>query len=75
MADPIPQVLTDAGEDWPKRTWDFWRDDDTQVDTIAEVALILSVGELDAAAMVATYPYPKAIPPRLMMEAHSVLRG
>jgi len=71
---PIPIVLDDFTEDWPKRTFDFWRTDTEQMDTIAEISDTLCQSHLDSAIMIANYPFPEAIPPRLMSEAQSLLR-
>jgi hypothetical protein len=75
VADAIPLVLTDGSEDFAKASWDFWRSDDTPVDTIGEMSRILCVGRIDAAAMVMTYPHRAAVPTKLVMEAQGVLSG
>ena len=63
--------LEDLSEDGPKQTFDFWRDDDTQVDTLKDYA---GGNSLDhAAAEIIRYSYPYAVPAALSREAWSVL--
>lgn len=73
MADPMPVVLDDSSEDFTKRTFDFYRDDDSVIDTLSEFGAALGVDELSAAVAVSTYPYESAVPARLRLEAKRVL--
>lgn len=66
--------LADNTEDFPKATWDFWRSDGTQIDTIPEMSAQLCISELDVAALVINYPVPDAVPLNLFKEAADVLR-
>lgn len=63
--------LEDLSEDGPKQTFDFWREDGTQVDTLKDYA---GGGALDqAAAEIIRYSYPGAVPATLSREAWSLL--
>lgn len=66
-------ILDNSSEDFAKRTFDFWNDDGSQVNTLDGLAFQLSSSRLDAAAMIATYPYPEAVPARLRTEAQDEL--
>lgn len=74
MAEPIPVVLDDKTEDWTKQTWDFWREDDTQIDDFGELCAYLAADPLVVATMVQSYPYPSAIPAKVMLGAEDALR-
>ena len=63
--------LEDLGQDGPKQTFDFWRDDGTQVDTLEDYAG--GGGLQQAAAEIIRYSYPYAVPAALSREAWSVL--
>jgi hypothetical protein len=73
VADPVETLLNDSTEDFAKRTWDFWRADDSPVSTLEELSRILAISDTDAAALVMTYPFPDAVPLELMREAADVL--
>lgn len=75
MARPLPIVLTDETEDFTKNNWDFWREDGSKIDTIGELCDVLLMGRIQVAQMVMVYPYPGAVPPKLLAEAGNEYRS
>jgi len=62
----------DLDEDWPKMTtFDFWREDGTQIDTLKDYAGGRDL--LHAAAEIINYSFPSAVPARLSREAWCTL--
>ena len=71
----IPTLLTTRSEDAPKASWDFWRQDDTQIDTFDDLVNLLAADPLVVAQIVVTYANPGAVPPAVMLGAERVLRS
>ena len=61
-------VLTNKTEDAAKTTWDF-----PPVSGLEEWCAILAIGLKDGALLIATYPYPDAVPADLRAEAEDEL--
>ena len=61
----------DLDEDWPKVTFDFWREDGTQIDTLKDYAGGRDL--LHTAAEIIKYSFPSAVPARLSREAWCTL--
>lgn len=60
-------------EDAPKRTFDFWRADGTQVDTLEDYAGTATGDRRGPAAEIVNYAFPQAVPSRLSHEAWALV--
>jgi len=65
----LPPSAESLDEDGPKRTFDFWREDGSQMDQLAEFGGAVGTGQGGAAEQVVNYPFPAAVPARLSQEA------
>lgn len=63
----------DLSEDGPKRTFDFWRSDGRQVDTLDDFAAHMGEDTRSAAIRIIRYAYPAAVPARLSKQAWLLL--
>lgn len=66
-------ILSNASEDFTKRTFDFWNDDGSQVSDLRTFAVMVAMGLRDAATVIALYPHPEALPDGLLQEAQDEL--
>lgn len=65
----------DETEDQFKRTWDFYREDGSPVDTLAELEMVTGRPARDLAMDLIRLPFGKAAPVSLIDEALGLLGG
>ena len=68
-AGPPLEPWNDESEDWPKRTWDFQRVDDTPINNLNELSAATGWAIPELARMLLNEQFGRAAPQELIEEA------